>query len=113
MEDLSILKTINFAKGDGLLPVVVQDVYTNEVLMLAYMNEESLRITLEKKLACYYSRSRDELWLKGETSGHYQHVKEVFVDCDQDTLLIRVEQIGAACHTGAKTCFFTTILKED
>lgn len=100
---------IDFKKGNGLIPVVVQDVHTNQVLMLAYMNEESLKKTIDTKLATYYSRSRNELWLKGETSGHYQHVKEILVDCDEDTLLIKVEQEGAACHTGKYSCFYRDI----
>ena len=97
---------IDFDKGNGLVPVVVQDVKTKEVLMLAYMNEESLNKTMETKLATYWSRSRQELWVKGETSGHYQHVKEVRVDCDEDTILLIVEQDGAACHTGHYSCFY-------
>lgn len=91
---------IDFAKGNGLVPVIVQDVTTKEVLMLAYMNEESLLKTITSGFATYWSRSRQELWLKGETSGHYQHVKDIRVDCDNDTLLLLVEQTGAACHTG-------------
>ncbi len=110
--DKTILQQIDFSKGDGLLPVIVQDIHTKQVLMLAYMNEESLHITLEKKLACYYSRSRDELWLKGETSGHYQKVKEIRLDCDFDTILLFVEQLGVACHTGAISCFFNILERE-
>ena len=111
---VSSLKVVNideidFEKSGGLVPAIVQDIHTNEVLMLAYMNKESLEITLKKELACYYSRSRESLWLKGETSSHYQHVKEIYVDCDNDTILLKVEQIGAACHTGNKTCFFQKI----
>lgn len=97
---------IDFDKGNGLVPVIVQDVKTKEVLMLAYMNEESLNKTMETKLATYWSRSRQKLWVKGETSGHYQHVKEVRVDCDEDTILLIVEQDGAACHTGHYSCFY-------
>ena len=110
--DLTLASQVDFKKQGGLVPVIVQDVKNNEVLMLAYMNEESLQITLEKKLMCYYSRSRNELWLKGETSGHYQHVKELKIDCDNDTILAKVVQDGAACHTGNRTCFYRTILKE-
>ena len=91
---------IDFKKNNGLVPVIVQDVHTNQVLMLAYMNEESLRLSIETKLATYYSRSRKSLWIKGETSGHYQHIQDILVDCDNDTLLLKVEQDGAACHTG-------------
>ena len=97
---------IDFDKGNGLVPVIVQDVKTKEVLMLAYMNEESLNKTMETKLATYWSRSRQKLWVKGETSGHYQHVKDVRVDCDEDTILLIVEQDGAACHTGHYSCFY-------
>lgn len=107
----SLLHKIDFDKQGGLVPTIVQDVQNNEVLMLAYMSKESLRITLQKKLACYYSRSRNELWLKGETSGHYQHVHEIYLDCDQDTILLKVDQDGAACHTGSRSCFYTTIYK--
>ncbi len=113
MIDYEIVKKIDFAKQGGLIPVIVQDYENNEVLMLAYMNEDALRMTLEKKMGCYYSRSRDAFWLKGETSGHYQYVKEITLDCDCDTILMKVEQVGVACHTGARSCFYTTILKED
>lgn len=91
--------------SDGLIPVIAQDDLTEEVLMLAYMNREALGKTLELGEAVYFSRSRNELWHKGETSGHYQKVKGLFYDCDKDTLLIRVEQTGAACHEGDKSCF--------
>ncbi len=90
----------------GLIPTVVQDVKSREVLMVAYMNQESLGITLKDKKACYFSRSRQKLWLKGETSGHFQHVKSIKYDCDADTLLLEVEQVGAACHTGEYSCFY-------
>ncbi len=90
----------------GLIPTVVQDVKSREVLMVAYMNQESLGITLKDKKACYFSRSRQKLWLKGETSGHFQHVKSIKYDCDADTLLLEVEQVGAACHTGESSCFY-------
>ena len=79
---------IDFKKNNGLVPVIVQDVHTNQVLMLAYMNEESLRLSIETKLATYYSRSRKSLWIKGETSGHYQHIQDILVDCDNDTCLL-------------------------
>lgn len=98
---------------DGLLPVVVQDYKTNEVLMMAYMNEEAFEHTIKTGKMTYYSRSRQMLWVKGETSGHYQYVKTLTVDCDRDTLLAKVEQIGAACHTGNKTCFFQPIVGTD
>ena len=100
---------IDFKKNNGLVPVIVQDVHTNQVLMLAYMNEESLRLSIETKLATYYSRSRQSLWIKGETSGHYQHIQDILVDCDNDTLLLKVEQDGAACHTGKYSCFYRNI----
>lgn len=90
----------------GLIPAVVQDFETKDVLMVAYMNRESLEITLRDRKACYYSRSRQKLWLKGETSGHFQHVKSIQYDCDADTLLLQVEQVGVACHTGERSCFF-------
>ena len=91
--------------SDGLIPTVVQDYKTGEVLMVAYMNKDSLKQTLETKKASFYSRSRKKSWIKGETSGHVQHVKEILADCDQDTLIIKVEQVGGACHLGYKTCF--------
>lgn len=90
----------------GLIPAIVQDTVTKEVLMMAWMNRESIELTLETKRATYWSRSRNKLWVKGETSGHFQDVDSVLYDCDMDTLLLRVRQTGAACHTGAKSCFF-------
>lgn len=109
---MSIKDEIKF-NADGLIPAVVQDFRTNEVLMLAYMNEESLEKTLAEGKACYYSRSRQKLWVKGETSGHYQLVKDILVDCDADTLLLKVEQIeGTACHTGERTCFHRELKKD-
>jgi phosphoribosyl-ATP pyrophosphohydrolase/phosphoribosyl-AMP cyclohydrolase len=98
---------------DGLVPVVVQDYRTDEVLMVAYMNEEAYLKTIETGKMTYYSRSRQELWIKGLTSGHYQYVKELRVDCDCDTLLARVSQTGAACHTGNKSCFFQEIARTE
>lgn len=95
--------------ANGLIPCIVQSADTGEVLMLAYMNKESYYKTLETGFMTYFSRSRQSLWLKGETSGHYQHVKELKIDCDKDTILAKVVQIGAACHTGNPTCFFTTL----
>lgn len=97
-----------FKKGE-LIPAIVQDVNNGEVLMLAYMNEESLAKTLETGYTWFWSRSRQELWNKGATSGHVQKVVEIYGDCDDDTLLIKVEQTGAACHTGNRTCFFNRI----
>lgn len=99
--------------SDGMIPVIVQDYKTNEVLMMAYMNEEAYLQTIKTGKMTYYSRSRQELWLKGETSGHYQYVKSLSADCDMDTLLAKVSQVGAACHTGARSCFFNQIFKKD
>ncbi len=96
---------LDFKKGRGLIPVVVQDVESKEVLMLAYANEEALKNTLSTGYAHYWSRSRKRLWIKGETSGNTQKIKEVMTDCDYDTLLYVVEQKGPACHTGEYTCF--------
>ena len=97
-----------FQKGE-LIPAVVQEQSTGEVLMLAYMNRESLRLTLETGYTWFYSRSRQELWNKGATSGHLQKVLSLYADCDDDTLLVMVEQTGPACHTGAHRCFFHRI----
>ena len=99
--------------SDGLIPVVVQDYKTDEVLMVAYMNEEAFRTTLRTGKMTYWSRSRRELWVKGLTSGHYQYVKSMTLDCDNDTILAKVAQIGAACHTGNKTCFFKPLMKKE
>ncbi len=96
---------------DGLIPAIVQDDRTKEVLMMAYMNLESLKKTFREGKACYWSRSRSELWTKGMTSGHVQFVKSVYVDCDCDTLLVKVRQVGAACHTLNKSCFYRKIEK--
>ena len=97
----------------GLIPTIVQDVNNNEVLMLGYMNEESLKRTIEGGKTCFWSRSRQEFWTKGLTSGNVQNVKEIFYDCDSDTLLVKVEQVGSgACHTGNRTCFFRKIETE-
>ncbi len=98
---------IDFKKGDGLIPVIIQDASTNEVLMLGYMNRESWEKTLETKKASFWSRSRKKIWVKGETSGNFQEIKEICLDCDGDTLLLKVDQIGgAACHTGFRSCFY-------
>ncbi len=98
--------------SDGLLPVVVQHYQTGEVLMVAYMNEEAFQTTLSLGKMAYYSRSRKKLWIKGETSGHYQYVKSLTIDCDKDTLLAGVSQVGAACHTGNQTCFYQDLFRE-
>ncbi|QZY57233.1 bifunctional phosphoribosyl-AMP cyclohydrolase/phosphoribosyl-ATP diphosphatase HisIE [Crassaminicella profunda] len=99
--------------GHGLIPAIVQDINTKKVLMMAYMNEESFQKTLETKKTWFYSRSRQKLWNKGETSGNYQIVKKMSYDCDGDTLLIEVIPLGNACHTGAESCFFNKIVEEN
>lgn len=96
--------------GAGLVPCIVQDYRTGQVLMLAYMNRAAYEETAATGTMCYYSRSRQSRWLKGETSGHFQYVKSLYADCDKDTLLAKVAQAGAACHTGAYSCFFNRIL---
>ena len=97
----------NFEKNDGLVPAIVQDAETKEVLMMAYMNRESWEETLRTGKATFWSRSRKKLWLKGESSGHVQIIKGIFIDCDEDTLLLLVDQLGgAACHTGHRSCFY-------
>ncbi|WP_319406661.1 phosphoribosyl-AMP cyclohydrolase [uncultured Desulfosarcina sp.] len=101
---------LNFEKMGGLVPAIAQDVKTGEVLMLAFMNPAAWEATLRTRRATYYSRTRDTLWVKGLTSGHIQHVKEIRVDCDDDTVLLKVEQVGgAACHTGYASCFFKRV----
>ncbi len=97
----------------GLIPAIVIDAATNKVLTLAYMNEESLKISLEKKLTCFWSRSRQELWLKGETSGNYQHIIKIVADCDNDALLVYVKKDGPACHTGSESCFNDIVFESD
>ncbi|EPR4685780.1 TPA: phosphoribosyl-AMP cyclohydrolase [Listeria innocua] len=104
------MNTVDFSKG--LVPAIILDDQNGEVLMLAYMNQESYQKTLETGYTWFFSRSRNELWNKGETSGHTQKVKQIWTDCDNDTLLIRVIQTGPACHTGKKSCFFN-LIKED
>ncbi len=96
----------------GLIPAIVQDNASGKILMLAYMNQEAVDLTLEKKIAHYYSRSRQEIWLKGETSGHFQKVKSFSLDCDYDTILMKVDQVGVACHTGSYSCFFNEVFDE-
>ena len=105
---------MNFLNGikfddNGLIPAIAQDWETGEILMCAYMNAESLAKTVETGKATYFSRSRQSLWLKGETSGHFQIIKDILVDCDGDTLVLKVEQEGPACHTGNRTCFYRKI----
>lgn len=116
-EIVSFTSSIAFAdfklNSDGLIPVIVQDYKTDEVLMLAYMNEKAFDNTLKTGLMTYYSRSRKEQWVKGETSGHYQYVKSLDIDCDNDTLLAKVKQLGAACHTGNYSCFYRNLVSKD
>lgn len=104
MDTDKIIHLVDFSKG--LVPAVIQDIKNGQVLMLAYVNEESLKRTIETGTTWFWSRSRQEYWNKGATSGHIQQVKEIRVDCDGDTILIKVEQTGAACHTGNRSCFF-------
>jgi len=105
---------LNFEKGQGFLPAIAQDWETGQVLMMAYMNQEAWEKTLATRKAHYWSRSRDELWFKGETSGHVQEVKEIWIDCDDDTILLKVEQKGGgACHTGYRSCFFRKVGKAE
>ena len=106
------INSLKFDK-DGLIPAIVVDSVTKEVLTLAYMNKESLKITMEKGLTCFYSRSRQELWLKGETSGNYQHVVSITADCDADALVVTVEKDGPACHTGEESCFFNEVYESE
>jgi phosphoribosyl-AMP cyclohydrolase len=101
---------LDFNKLDGLVPAIVQDFETGQVLMLAFMNAQAWETTLTTGKATYYSRTRNKLWIKGETSGHFQIVKEIRIDCDNDTVLLKVDQVGgAACHTGHKSCFFQRV----
>jgi phosphoribosyl-AMP cyclohydrolase len=101
---------IDFDKAGGLVPAIAQDAQSGEVLMLAWMNRDAYEETLRTRRACYYSRSRNKLWRKGEESGHVQEVQEVFVDCDADTILLKVRQLGgAACHEGYRSCFFRRV----
>jgi phosphoribosyl-AMP cyclohydrolase len=105
---------LDFKKTGGLIPAVAQDFETGEVLMLAYMNRDAWKATLTTRKATYWSRSRQELWVKGLTSGNVQHVKEIRIDCDNDTVLLKVEQVGdAACHTGHRSCFFKKVENDD
>ena len=106
------IKKLKFDQN-GLIPAIVVDAVSKKVLTLAYMNEESLKITMEKKLTCFYSRSRNELWLKGETSGNYQHVVSITADCDYDALTVVVEKDGPACHLGEDSCFHNPVFNSD
>ncbi len=107
-----IIKELKF-DDKGLIPAVVQDFFTGEVLTVAYMNAESLAITLEEKMTCFFSRSRQELWRKGETSGNRQHIVSIKTDCDKDALVVKVIKDGPACHTGAESCFFNLLYKDN
>ncbi len=98
--------------GNGLIPAIIQDVDNQEILMVGYMNQEAVDRTLESRRVTYWSRSRQKYWLKGETSGHFQHVVEIRTDCDQDALLIKVQQEGVACHEGYRSCFFRVLSPE-
>lgn len=101
---------LDFSKLNGLVPAIAQDASSGEILMLAFMNEEAWQKTLETKKAHYYSRSRDKLWMKGEESGNIQEVKEILIDCDEDAIILKVNQIGnAACHTGYASCFYRVL----
>ena len=106
---MKAINKIDWDKMDGLIPVVTQEVDTNEVLMLAYMDKEALELTLETNIAHYFSRSKQRIWKKGESSNHTQKIESIKVDCDNDTLLLKVIQNGVACHTGRKSCFFTDL----
>ncbi len=109
----NVADLVDFKKGNGLVPAIAQDVRTGRVLMMAYMNEEALRTTLKEGRACYWSRSRKELWRKGATSGDVQLIKEVLIDCDEDTILLLVDQQGdGACHTKKWSCFFRRLTPE-
>ena len=110
---MSALEQTKF-DDNGLIPAIAQDFETGEILMFAWMNKESLALTIEKQQAVYYSRSRKKLWFKGEESGHTQLIKEIYTDCDNDVILLKVEQVGAiACHTGRKSCFFQKLKNGD
>jgi len=103
---------LNFDKGNGLVPAIAQDAKTGEILMLAYINKEALENTLKTGKATYFSRSRNKLWVKGETSGHAQIVKEILVDCDNDTVILKIEQKGGACHLGYRSCFYRRVERD-
>lgn len=103
-----ILQKLKFNEN-GLIPAIAQDYQTGEVLMMAWMNEESLKLTIETKFATYFSRSRNSLWKKGDTSGHFQELISIMSDCDFDCILLKVKQVGVACHTGKRSCFFNKI----
>lgn len=107
-----MLNSIDWQKQD-IIPAIAQDEASGEVLMLGYMNEEALKLTLSTKEAHYFSRSKQRIWKKGESSGHIQKVKDIFLDCDSDAILIKIEQVGVACHTGRKSCFYKNVITDD
>ncbi|KPV63406.1 MAG: Phosphoribosyl-AMP cyclohydrolase [Candidatus Bathyarchaeota archaeon BA2] len=107
------VKKVDFEKADGLVPVVVQDASNDKVLMQAFMNEEALRLTLKSGKMHYWSRSRGRIWLKGEESGHHSLLQNAIIDCDNDAILFKVQQIGAVCHTGQETCFYKPVIAEE
>ncbi|RXI41974.1 phosphoribosyl-AMP cyclohydrolase [Arcobacter cloacae] len=108
------MMNIDFKKSNGLVPVIAQEYETNEILMLGYMNKEAFDLTIETKIVHYFSRSKNRIWKKGEESGHIQKLIDLRVDCDEDTLLVIVEQVGnTACHTGAKSCFYRSYFEDN
>jgi phosphoribosyl-ATP pyrophosphohydrolase/phosphoribosyl-AMP cyclohydrolase len=107
------IDTIDWKKMNDLIPVVTQEASTNEVLMLAFMDKEALSLTLDTNIAHYFSRSKQRIWKKGESSGHIQEVVDIMIDCDNDTILLKVNQTGVACHTGRKSCFFTSLKTQE
>lgn len=107
-ENVELLDQLKY-DSDGLIPAIVQDAENGDVLMVGYMNRQSVERTIREKMVCFWSRSRQKYWVKGETSGHFQLVKDIYVDCDQDALLVKVTQIGATCHEGYRSCFFRKI----
>jgi len=110
--DVKLMDIVKFDK-DGLIPAITQDYETGKVLMLAYMNKESLEITLKERKACYWSRSRQEIWLKGATSGNFQEVMQIAIDCDADAVLLKVKQKGGACHVGYYSCFYRQVEEDN
>jgi len=111
---MDILNKVDWQKVENLLPVIVQEDGTNEVLMMAFMDKEALELTIKTKKAHYFSRTKQRIWQKGESSGNFQVVKDIFIDCDNDTILLKVEQVGGiACHTGRKSCFFTRLESDE
>ncbi|MCX8084377.1 MAG: phosphoribosyl-AMP cyclohydrolase [Calditerrivibrio sp.] len=112
MKKIDYIESLAWEKMNGLLPVITQDIDTKEVLMQAFINHEALKLSIETGIAHYYSRSKDRIWKKGETSGNIQKILKILVDCDGDCLLYLVKQLGVACHTGKYTCFYRTIFED-